>query len=59
MAILGPVEPHLLPEFDWFTDEIAYSRLYGAGHYPSDLTAGVYLGTLIGDYEARKNGLTS
>ena len=22
-------------------------------------TAGVYLGTLIGDYEARKNGLTS
>jgi hypothetical protein len=59
LAILGPVAPHLRPEFDWFTDEIAYSRLYGAGHYPSDLTAGVYLGTLIGDYEARKNGLTS
>lgn len=59
VAVLGSVAPHLRPEFDWFTDEIAYSRLYGAGHYPSDLTAGVYLGTLIGDYEARKNGLTS
>jgi len=58
-AVLGRVAPHLVPEFDWFTDEIAYARLYGAGHYPSDLTAGVYLGTLIGDYEARKNGLTS
>jgi hypothetical protein len=59
LAVLGPVAPHLRPEFDWFTDEIAYSRLYGAGHYPSDLTAGAYLGTLIGDYEARKAGLAS
>jgi hypothetical protein len=58
LAILGPVTAHLRPELDWFTDEIAYSRLYGAGHYLSDLTAGAYLGTLIGDYEARKNGLT-
>jgi hypothetical protein len=59
LAILGSVAPHLRAELDWFTDEIAYSRLYGAGHYLSDLTAGVYLGTLIGDYEARKNGLAS
>jgi len=59
LAILGPQAPHLRAELDWFTDEIAYSRLYGAGHYPSDLTAGVYLGTLIGDYEARRAGLAS
>jgi hypothetical protein len=59
LAILGPVAPHLRGEFDWFTDEVAYSRLYGAGHYLSDLTAGAYLGTLIGDYEARKHGLRS
>jgi hypothetical protein len=59
LAILGPLAPHLRPELDWFADEVAYSRLYSGGHYPSDLTAGVFLGTLIGEYEARKHGLTS
>jgi hypothetical protein len=32
-------------------DQVAYSRLYMAGHYRSDLVAGAYLGDLIGDYE--------
>jgi membrane-associated phospholipid phosphatase len=59
LAILGPLEPHRVAEFDWMTDEIAYSRMYAGGHYLSDLTAGAFLGTAIGDYERRKAGLTS
>ena len=59
VALLDPLEPHRAPEFDWMADEIAFSRLYGGGHYLSDLTAGAFLGTLIGDYEARKHGLAS
>jgi membrane-associated phospholipid phosphatase len=59
LAILAPLEPHRVPEFDWMADEIAFSRLYGACHYLSDLTGGAFLGTLIGDYERRKAGLAS
>ena len=32
-------------------NQVAYSRLYMAGHYRSDLMAGALLGYLIGDYE--------
>jgi membrane-associated phospholipid phosphatase len=59
LAILEPLEPHRSGEEQWMADEIAYSRLYGAGHYLSDLTAGAFLGTLVGDYESRKAGLGS
>jgi membrane-associated phospholipid phosphatase len=59
LALLDPLEPHRAAEFQWMADEIAYSRLYGAGHYLSDLTAGAFLGTLIGDYERRRAGLAS
>jgi hypothetical protein len=38
-------------EFTDMADQVAYSRLYMAGHYRSDLTSGAYLGYLIGDYE--------
>jgi PAP2 superfamily len=57
LALLDPVEPRRVGEFDWMADQIAFSRLYGAGHYLSDLTAGAFLGTLVGDYERRKAGL--
>ena len=40
-------------------DEIANSRMYAGGHYLSALTAGAFIGTLIGDYERRKAGLNS
>ena len=33
--------------------------MYAGGHYLTDLTAGAFLGTLIGDYERRKAGLAS
>ncbi len=59
LALLEPLYPHLSSEYDWMADEIAFSRMYAGGHYLSDLTAGVFLGTLTGDYEARKAGLAS
>jgi hypothetical protein len=59
LAILQRVEPHRVSEYDWMADEIAFSRLYAGGHYLSDLTAGAFLGTLVGDYEARRAGLRS
>lgn len=57
LAVLEPLQPHRTGEYDWMADEIAFSRMYGGGHYLSDLTAGAFLGTLIGDYERRKDGL--
>jgi membrane-associated phospholipid phosphatase len=59
LAILEPLEPHRAAEEQWMAEEIAFSRLYGGGHYLSDLTAGAFLGTLVGDYERRKSGLAS
>lgn len=50
-AILTSREPHRGPEYRWMAKEIAYSRLYAGGHYPSDVAAGAYLGTLVGEYE--------
>lgn len=57
IALLERVEPQMRSEYDWMADEVAYSRLYTAGHYLSDVSAGVFLGTLIGDFELRKAGL--
>ena len=51
-SLLTRLEPHRGPEYDWMADEISYSRLYAGGHYPSDISAGVFLGRLIADYEA-------
>jgi membrane-associated phospholipid phosphatase len=50
-TLLAHLEPHRAPEFDWMAGELAYSRLYAGGHYPSDISAGIYLGRLIADYE--------
>ena len=52
-ALLSHLEPHRAGEFNWMAEEIAYSRLYAGGHYPSDVAAGVFLGRLIADYELR------
>jgi hypothetical protein len=59
LALLEPLEPHRSDELRWMADEVAFSRMYAGGHYPSDLSAGMFLGTLIGDYERRKAGLAS
>ena len=51
LTLLGALEPSRAPEFTEMADQVAYSRLYMAGHYRSDLLAGAYLGYLIGDHE--------
>lgn len=51
--LLTRLEPHRAAEYRWMADEIAYSRLYAGGHYPSDIAAGAYLGTLVSEYERR------
>ncbi|MDQ3850417.1 MAG: phosphatase PAP2 family protein [Actinomycetota bacterium] len=50
-ALLTRYEGHRAPEYRWMADEISYSRMYAGGHYPSDIAAGAYLGTLANDYE--------
>jgi membrane-associated phospholipid phosphatase len=47
---LGGIEPHRLPTYTWTEDEVDWSRIYMAGHVPSDVTAGALLGDLIGEY---------
>jgi hypothetical protein len=51
MTLMEDLEPLRTAEFTDMADQVAYSRLYMAGHYRSDLVAGAYLGYLIGDYE--------
>lgn len=49
-TLLGHLQPHLDPQYRHMEAEIDYSRIYMAGHYPDDITAGALLGDLIGDY---------
>ncbi|MCW2778192.1 MAG: hypothetical protein JWN17_1917 [Frankiales bacterium] len=57
LALLTRLDPGRATEFQAMVDQVAYSRLYAAGHYRSDLVAGALVGDLLGDYEAR--GTTS
>jgi membrane-associated phospholipid phosphatase len=43
-------EPHMDAQYRWMEDEIAYSRVYMAGHVPSDIRGGALLGDMIGEY---------
>ncbi|MEU6548691.1 phosphatase PAP2 family protein [Streptomyces sp. NPDC046915] len=51
VTFLSALSPHRARDYEWMRAEVLYSRLYMAGHVPSDLTAGTLLGDLIGDYE--------
>ena len=51
LTVLSDQQPRRRDEFVGTANEVAYSRLYAAGHYRSDLVAGALLGDLIGDYE--------
>lgn len=51
LTVLSAQQPRRRDEFVRTANEVAYSRLYAAGHYRSDLLAGALLGDLIGDYE--------
>ncbi len=50
---LGELAPAMGADYRWWESEIDYSRLYMAGHVPSDLEAGVLLGDMVGEYFSR------
>jgi membrane-associated phospholipid phosphatase len=47
---LSHFQPHMETQYRWMEDEIAYSRVYMAGHVPGDIRGGTLLGDLIGEY---------
>jgi hypothetical protein len=47
---LSGLAPQRAGEYSWWQDEIAWSRVYMAGHVTSDITAGTLLGDMIGEY---------
>jgi hypothetical protein len=49
-TFLGALIPRREPDYRWTEEEIAYSRVYMAGHVPSDITAGARLGDMVGEY---------
>ncbi|MEU5256343.1 phosphatase PAP2 family protein [Streptomyces longwoodensis] len=56
VTILNALSPHRADDYQWMRAEVLYSRLYMAGHLPSDLTAGTLIGDLTGDYELAVTG---
>ncbi|MGW5044047.1 phosphatase PAP2 family protein [Streptomyces griseoluteus] len=56
VTFLAALSPHRAQDYQWMRAEVLYSRLYMAGHLPSDLTAGTLLGDLTGDYELAVSG---
>ena len=49
-AYLAHFMPHRLADYRWMEDEVDYSRLYMAGHVPSDIRGGTLLGDMIAEY---------
>ncbi|MBB6629765.1 phosphatase PAP2 family protein [Nocardioides sp. KIGAM211] len=47
---LAGLAPYRAGEYRWWQDEIAWSRVYMAGHVSSDITGGTLLGDMIGEY---------
>lgn len=56
LALLTALDPGREKDFRDMANQVAFSRLYAAGHYRSDLVAGAFLGDLLGDYEVRNLG---
>ena len=50
---LSALAPHRAADYRWMESEVAYSRVYMAGHVPSDITGGSMLGDMIGAYFLR------
>ncbi len=49
-TFLGGLDPARRSEYVWTEGQIDWSRIYMAGHVPSDITSGALLGDLIGEY---------
>ncbi|MFE7245872.1 phosphatase PAP2 family protein [Streptomyces sp. NPDC057582] len=52
VALLGDWAPHRTEDYRAMAAQVIYSRIYMAGHVPSDITAGTLVGDLVGDYFA-------
>jgi len=50
VTLLSDWAPHRTADYTWMAAQVVYSRLYMAGHVPSDITAGTLVGDLVGDY---------
>jgi len=56
---LADFQPHLAAQYRWMEDEIDWSRIYMAGHVPSDISGGALLGDMVGEYFlVTRDGLT-
>jgi len=49
-TFLMATDPHRASYYRWMLGEITWSRVYMAGHVPSDITSGALLGDMIGQY---------
>ena len=47
---LSAHQPHMKTQYRWMEDEIDWSRIYMAGHVPSDISGGALLGDMVGEY---------
>jgi len=47
---LSAQQPHMAAQYRWMEDEIDWSRIYMAGHVPSDVAGGALLGDMVGEY---------
>jgi hypothetical protein len=47
---LTAAQPRMAAQYRWMEDEIDWSRIYMAGHMPSDISGGALLGDMIGEY---------
>ncbi|MGW6356788.1 phosphatase PAP2 family protein [Streptomyces sp. NPDC055092] len=52
VTLLGNWAPHRTEDYRAMAAQVVYSRIYMAGHVPSDITAGTLVGDLVGDYFA-------
>ncbi|MFG2114492.1 phosphatase PAP2 family protein [Streptomyces sp. NPDC048718] len=57
VTLLSAGSPRRAAEYRWMDSEVAYSRLYMAGHVRSDILAGALLGDLVADYTLITAGL--
>ncbi|MFL6090004.1 MAG: hypothetical protein ACJ71Z_07670 [Aeromicrobium sp.] len=54
---LAKMQPHMTAQYRWMEDEIDWSRIYVAGHLPSDIAGGALLGDMIGEYYLVTHGM--
>lgn len=58
VTFLTALDPHRAEEYRWMQSQVLYSRVYMAGHVPSDILAGALIGDLVGDYALLTSGHT-